>query len=101
MDDRNSLGSLAGQIKTFLDVAGNAIVFVVGNKVDVDGAQIAKEDATKFAGEHGFPVFFTSAKTGEGVKEVFRALGEELVKVKVLKKSRKLEEVPGQQSQCC
>ncbi|KAH0786131.1 small GTP-binding protein [Histomonas meleagridis] len=57
---------------------GNMRVFLVGNKVDLaDQRVISSEDAKSFSFEHGMVEYFeTSAKTGEGVRELFTRVAE-------------------------
>eukprot|EP00009_Paramoeba_aestuarina_P015732 CAMPEP_0201541724 /NCGR_PEP_ID=MMETSP0161_2-20130828/71630_1 /ASSEMBLY_ACC=CAM_ASM_000251 /TAXON_ID=180227 /ORGANISM="Neoparamoeba aestuarina, Strain SoJaBio B1-5/56/2" /LENGTH=201 /DNA_ID=CAMNT_0047949281 /DNA_START=117 /DNA_END=722 /DNA_ORIENTATION=+ len=46
--------------------------YLIGNKKDLeDNREITKEEAVKFAEEEGMPYMETSAKTNEGVEEMF------------------------------
>jgi small GTP-binding protein len=82
MDNTASLDVLPVIIKVFLEVSKNAFVVIVGNKTDLDEQQqgISRAVAEEFAHERGWPIFFTSAKNGDGVKEVFRWIAEYLIK---------------------
>ena len=53
---------------------------IIGNKIDLNGREITKEDAQKFCNQEGYPYFETSAKTGEGVDNSIRYLVEEVIK---------------------
>lgn len=57
-------------------------VFIVGNKIDerIEGMGVTREDAEEFAKEYDASVFEVSAKTGEGVFEMFDAAGAHLIK---------------------
>ena len=57
-------------------------VFLVGNKIDerISGMGVTQEDAQEFAAEYNSPIFEVSAKTGEGVFELFDAAGIHLTK---------------------
>lgn len=57
-------------------------LYLVGNKKDLPDSErkIETRTAQKLAEEHGMLFTEVSAKTGEGVNEVFRSLAEELVK---------------------
>ena len=52
---------------------------LVGNKLDLAEAgqrQVSTEEAQKFADEEGLMFMEVSAKTAQGVKEVFDKIGE-------------------------
>ncbi|KAG0666362.1 GTP-binding protein of the rab/ypt [Rhodotorula mucilaginosa] len=55
------------------------VVMLVGNKLDLAEAgqrQVSTEEAQKFADEEGLMFMEVSAKTAQGVKEVFDKIGE-------------------------
>ena len=56
-------------------------IFLVGNKIDerIDGIGVTPEDAQEFATEYNAHLFEVSAKSGDGVFELFDAAGEHLV----------------------
>ena len=56
-------------------------VFLVGNKIDerVPQTAVSLEDAEEFAAKYDAKVFEVSAKTGEGVFEMFEAVGDHLL----------------------
>ena len=57
------------------EVDENAILFLIGNKIDLtDKRIISKEKGTELAEEYKIPFFEASAKSGENVDEIFRAL---------------------------
>ena len=60
-------------------------IFLVGNKVDerIPGMGVSYEDATQYAMQYNAQVFEVSAKTGEGVKEMFEAAGRFLAEKNV------------------
>ena len=52
------------------------IIAFCGNKTDLEPRrQVTKEEAQKYAEEESLLWFETSAKSGEGVEEVFKAIG--------------------------
>jgi Ras-related protein Rab-5C len=52
------------------------VIALCGNKLDLDARrQVSQEEAKKYAQEEGLMWMETSAKTGEGVAEVFTAIG--------------------------
>ena len=69
----------------FTDVAGqDAILYVVANKCDLVGEeQVQREDAEKWAKEKESPIYFTSAKNGDNIKQLFHDIAEHLVATKM------------------
>jgi len=54
----------------------NMIICLVGNKSDlVDERKVSKEEAEGYAREKGFLIFETSARSGDGVQELFVTAG--------------------------
>jgi small GTP-binding protein len=55
-------------------------LFLVGNKIDerIEGMGVTEEDAQQFASEFNATFFEVSAKSGEGVFEMFDAAGKHL-----------------------
>ncbi len=52
------------------------IIAFCGNKTDLEPRrQVTREEAQKYAEEESLLWFETSAKSGEGVEEVFKAIG--------------------------
>ena len=55
----------------------NIIIALCGNKTDLNARrQVSQEEAKKYADEEGLMWGETSAKTGEGVSDIFTAIGE-------------------------
>ncbi|KAJ3429374.1 ras and ef-hand domain-containing protein [Anaeramoeba flamelloides] len=55
-------------------------IILVGNKIDLEAKTVVKDTtAQKFADKNGLYFFETSAKTGEGVNQVFFALAQMLL----------------------
>jgi small GTP-binding protein len=81
MDNPASLDVLPEIVKVFLEFSKGATVVIVGNKTDITEEQqgISRAVAVEFAQERGWPIFFTSAKTGSGVNAVFRWIAEHLM----------------------
>lgn len=56
-------------------------IMVVGNKNDIGGgSEISKEDITNFEKNNNVKIYFSSAKNGEGVKDLFEDLVKKLIK---------------------
>ena len=47
---------------------------LVGNKIDLEGRVISKEEGEKFAHDNNIKFFEVSAKTGEGIKDLFNSI---------------------------
>lgn len=66
------------------------VVMLVGNKLDLAEAggqrQVSTEEAQKFADEEGLMFMEVSAKTAQGVKEVFDKIGEPFPSLSRLKR---------------
>lgn len=57
------------------------VIALCGNKVDLTARrQVSQEEAKKYADEEGLMWTETSAKTGEGVTEIFKEIGMQLFK---------------------
>jgi small GTP-binding protein len=78
MDSQDSFKNLKEQIESFLAIAPDAIVYIAGNKTDVDRQAIDRNEAFAFAQAKGFPIHFTSAKTGDGIERMFADLCRDL-----------------------
>jgi small GTP-binding protein len=76
-----SFASLGKWLSAFRAVATDkAIVFIVGNKVDIEHARkIGKQEAEDWAAERGAEYRETSASTGRGILEMFSGLIDKLV----------------------
>jgi small GTP-binding protein len=92
-------------VHAFRGIAGErAFVCVVGNKADLtDAVAVADDEARAWADAHHFPYVRTSAKTGAGVREVFRAVAEELLRreTQVLQPESPVESAAGEAQKCC
>jgi small GTP-binding protein len=86
--DRQSFNDLSAWVNEFRGAAeADAIIFIVGNKADLSDGQVPEDAARAWADEHGLELMFTSAKTGEGVQQLFAHLAKELCD-KPLEKNR-------------
>lgn len=72
LDDPKSFANLGEWIDLLKEHAfQNVPVVIVGNKTDVDEQQMDKSDLKKWASQRNYPIFFTSAVTGEGISVLF------------------------------
>jgi len=61
----------------------NVVIALAGNKLDVDGRVVEKDEAAAFAEENGIIYMETSAKTAQNVRELFVAVARRLPKTEV------------------
>jgi small GTP-binding protein len=69
-------------VRAFVNIAGDkAFVCIVGNKADLTSeVALTKEEVLEWTNANQFQYFRTSARTGEGIRQLFRAVAMELVK---------------------
>jgi small GTP-binding protein len=76
---KETLPGLATWIAEFKKYTEDPLLFIVGNKLDLaDERAVPEDEAQEFARAQGGTCFFTSAKTGDGVKELFERVFQEL-----------------------
>ncbi len=51
------------------------VIAIVGNKMDLPGRMVPREEGAKYAEDNNCIFMETSAKDGTGVEEVFKMLG--------------------------
>ena len=87
------------------EVSPKAIIFLIGNKIDLaDQRKISKEKGIELAEEYKLPFFEASAKSGENVDEVFKALYNKICEVYgdlEREKGSKLNKKPKTKGKCC
>ena len=88
VDDNKTFETLGEWIKSIEEKCdiSKKVLFLVGNKIDKENRKVTKEEALSFAKTNKIRYFETSAKTGDGIKEIFNLLFEE-----VYKKSKEIE----------
>jgi len=78
--NRETLDELRYWIKALTDVAGEVPLVFVGNKADLESGAVIREDDVKALSEkYGSPAYMSSAKTGQNVENIFKALAERIV----------------------
>ena len=66
-------------IKKILDY--EPLIYLVANKIDlIEEVKVSEKEAIDFATEKGIKYFKVSAKTGEGVNELFEDIANSLIK---------------------
>lgn len=81
----------------------NVVIALAGNKVDMDGRVVEKDEAQAFAEENGIIYCETSAKTAQNVRELFVAVARKLPRNDALPESSTipLVEKKDASSGCC
>ncbi|MBU1158042.1 MAG: GTP-binding protein [Candidatus Thermoplasmatota archaeon] len=76
LTNKETLEELRYWIKALTDVAGDVPIVFAGNKADLENERVIKdEELQELASKYKAKSFMTSAKTGQGVEDVFKALG--------------------------
>jgi small GTP-binding protein len=77
LTNKETLEELRYWIKALTDVAGDVPIVFAGNKVDLENDRVIKEqDLQELASKYKGKAYLTSAKTGQNVEAVFKALAE-------------------------
>jgi small GTP-binding protein len=75
-----TMSELDGWAQAIRSVAGDIPVCLLANKVDLAPDRLLKDaEVHSFASERGWPVYSTSAKTGQHVEESFGAIVETIL----------------------
>lgn len=81
LTNRDSFEALDEWVKSFRSISGDeSILVVVGNKSDLPNRIILVPEAKKWAENHGCSYIETSAKTGQGIQDIFSELISSLVR---------------------
>jgi len=76
LTNKETLEELRYWIKALTDVAGDVPIVFAGNKADLENEAVVKEaDLQDLASKYNSKAFLTSAKTGQNVEAMFKALG--------------------------
>lgn len=98
LSSQESFQSIDDWFKEVKDQTKNNILIVLnGNKSDLpdDVKTVSKTEAQKFANNNNLKYFETSAKTGEGVNELFGYITISLIKDSERKKNNPTEKITG------
>jgi small GTP-binding protein len=75
--DAGSFRSLKSWTTSYFESVSSSLIFIVGNKTDlIERRQVSTDEGRKWAELEKLPFFETSAKEGEGVRELFVAVYE-------------------------
>jgi small GTP-binding protein len=76
LTNKESLEELRYWIKALTDVAGDVPIVFAGNKADMENERVVKDaELEELAAKYKSKAFMTSAKTGQNVEPLFKALG--------------------------
>ncbi len=84
-----SLGRLTDWIDRLKESVPDCELLIVGNKTDerVNGTGVSFDEGTEFAAQYGTRYIEVSAKTGEGIDEMFEMIAQHLVRAQLEWKS--------------
>ena len=82
VNHKNTIDKIKFWINSVKDNSSiNILEIIVGNKIDIEGKrEVTKEQLKSLGEKYGMETFETSAKTGEGINEVFNYLVTNLIK---------------------
>lgn len=61
------------------NTGGDPVIFLIGNKIDLNDRVVSREEAEEFAKQHNLEYYETSAKEGIGINEIFETMALRLV----------------------
>lgn len=106
--DRQSLTQLEDWLTMYRDCNGDAtMLFVVANKIDLmdETCEATREEAYIWCKSKGFPLYETSAKTGEGVQMMISDVCEKIIVQKQAIKQHRPSDVmltdESESKKCC
>lgn len=79
MTNKETLSGLEKWISEFRKQTNEPILYIVGNKIDIqDKITVTEEEAKAFSKSQNAKLIFSSAKTGENVQEIFESIFQDL-----------------------
>ena len=84
VDDPQSFERVSYWIKTIQNSVNieTKVIYLVGNKIDVKDRKVSQKDATEFAKNNKLEYFECSAKSGEGIQDIFLKIFKDLFDLK-------------------
>ena len=102
---QSSFEQLNDLIKSFYETAGhNALLYIAANKSDmIEEISVDFEEAKRWAELNRYKIYKTSAQNGEGIKELFSDLANELYFQKLNKETTQRPNIHKKNNQpgCC
>ena len=79
MTNKETLSGLEKWISEFRKQTNEPILYIVGNKIDIqDKITVTEEEAKAFSKSQNAKLIYSSAKTGENVQEIFESIFQDL-----------------------
>ncbi|EAY01379.1 small GTP-binding protein, putative [Trichomonas vaginalis G3] len=99
---RESFNDLPGWIEAFVSVAGiESIIAIVANKADIEEVEVSDEEAREWAQKSGYLFYKTSAKTGQGIDDMFADLVKKVVQKGIAQHRAIKTPTKAKESSCC
>jgi small GTP-binding protein len=101
--NRSSLNNLDSWIAAFTATAGTDVtIAIAANKCDLqDARQVTVKEGKDWATARGYFVYETSAKTGQNVPALFRALAEMVLYTKSPRYMANVDQMITERRRCC
>jgi small GTP-binding protein len=102
LTNASSLESIEWWFEAFSQSEKESLIYLVGNKKDI-GSETLLDPAQEWGTEHGAQLFLTSALTGEGINDLFRQIGKDLLSRSLPPKAIRWESSDGETlaRSCC
>ncbi|EMD44701.1 small GTPase EhRabD2, putative [Entamoeba histolytica HM-3:IMSS] len=106
VSNKESFENIPNWVEQCCKSDGKHIIFIAGNKIDLENRVVSKEEAEEKAKELKLKYFEVSAKTGDGIEDLFNELIKEIMKTPFCNEQEKEGvELDGQKKQkkggCC
>ncbi|EKE42576.1 Ras family protein [Entamoeba nuttalli P19] len=106
VSNKESFENIPNWVEQCCKCDGKHIIFIAGNKIDLEDRVVSKEEAEEKAKELKLKYFEVSAKTGDGIEDLFNELIKEIMKTPFCNEQEKEGvELDGQKKQkkggCC
>jgi Ras-related protein Rab-6A len=84
MTNAESFTGVGEKVDSFLKISEtHKLVFLIATKMDLkDEFEVKEAEAKRWADSHDLPIFFTSAKTGQGIEDLKKRLAKRLSEMK-------------------
>jgi small GTP-binding protein len=101
--NRSSFNNLDSWIAAFTATAGTDVtIAIAANKCDLqDARQVTVKEGKDWATARGYLVYETSAKTGQNVPTLFRALAEMVLHARSPRYIANVDQTNAQRQRCC
>ena len=102
MTNKETLSGLEKWISEFRKQTNEPILYIVGNKIDIqDKITVTEEEAKAFSKSQNAKLIFSSAKTGENVQEIFESIFQDLGANSKFEVKKELAKNEDKGNSCC